>query len=368
MSRAISRPILSRSGWFMAHSGGAMEATQLIALLIEFPLGQSRSLEFSAQIGIFMPPGVPGGCFIFFRNHLEAGESDKYWPRNGLIRPGFNLGGCNFEGTKFGLIVDVLGTIDKPHSIAFKRPTNHKIEEVVPTILFDGKGYEGKSGVTYLVFCTGINCEIATGLWKRNQLNITRKLNFSWGFPTLNVVSRTVYDQNTYKQKGHQMTHMAVAQTGTLTHKAVLRGARRSEVLHPLALPFFTYHPPTLSCILVSASSLALPATTLNYTVLGSETVHTTLEPALADLRQAGAAGAATLYMTDNAVVASHVATGVAPTEANRCAQTTAACAELVAQLTVLDVEEKAAVAAYESAEVECTVYEYDSDDNYWQD
>ncbi|KAJ6486647.1 hypothetical protein C8R45DRAFT_930280 [Mycena sanguinolenta] len=59
---------------------------------------------------------------------------------------------------------------------------------------------------------------------------------------------------------------------------------------------------------------------------------------------------------------------GVAPTEANRCAQTTAAHAELVAQLAVLDVEEKAAVAAYESAEVECTVYEYDSDDNYWQD
>ncbi|KAJ6481143.1 hypothetical protein C8R45DRAFT_933045 [Mycena sanguinolenta] len=125
MSRAISRPILSRSGWFMAHSGGAMEAAQLIALPIEFSPGQSRSLEFSAQIGIFMPPGVPGGCFIFFLNYLESEESDKYWPRNSLIRPGFNSGGRNFEGTKFGLIVDVLGTIEKPRSTAFKRPTNH---------------------------------------------------------------------------------------------------------------------------------------------------------------------------------------------------------------------------------------------------
>ncbi|KAJ6472631.1 hypothetical protein C8R45DRAFT_936526 [Mycena sanguinolenta] len=142
--------------------------------------------------------------------------------------------------------------------------------------------------------------------------------------------------------------------------------APASDLTTPQRIPVFTHHPPTRNP--VSASSLALPATALNYTVLGSGTIHTTLEPALAHLRQAGATGAATLYMTDNAVVASHVAAGVAPTEVNHCAQTTAARAELVAPLAELDAEEKAAVAAYESAEVECTVYKYDSDDNYWQD
>ncbi|KAJ6486640.1 hypothetical protein C8R45DRAFT_930275 [Mycena sanguinolenta] len=86
--------------------------------------------------------------------------------------------------------------------------------------------------------------------------------------------------------------------------------ALASNLTTPQCIPVFTHHPPTRNP--VSASSLALPATALNYTVLGGRTIHTTLEPTLADLRQAGAAGAATLYMTDNAVVASHVAAGVA--------------------------------------------------------
>ncbi|KAJ7260012.1 hypothetical protein B0H12DRAFT_1231951 [Mycena haematopus] len=55
-----------------------------------------------------------------------------------------------------------------------------------------------------------------------------------------------------------------------------------------------------------------------SYVVQGRGTIYTSLEAALVDFRAAGAAGSATLYMTDDTAVAWNVAMGRSPEEANR--------------------------------------------------
>ncbi|KAJ7191668.1 hypothetical protein B0H12DRAFT_1082789 [Mycena haematopus] len=62
-----------------------------------------------------------------------------------------------------------------------------------------------------------------------------------------------------------------------------------------------------------SGHTPALDYLSMNYTVRGSGAVHTSLDAALDDFRQAGAAGDATLFMTEDPRIASNVAAGLSP-------------------------------------------------------
>ncbi|KAJ7204885.1 hypothetical protein B0H12DRAFT_1243562 [Mycena haematopus] len=92
---------------------------------------------------------------------------------------------------------------------------------------------------------------------------------------------------------------------------------------HPCTCVLSRSPPPLAHCVLAwppSHSEPLLPAGSSapmrSYVVQGRGTIYTSLEAALVDFRAAGAAGPATLYMTDDAAVAWNVAMGRSPEEA----------------------------------------------------